>query len=224
MNYKLHGLMVAFIVLVLDQFSKTLILGWFQYGEGREITSFFNLVRAHNTGAAFSFLANAGGWQRWFFTGLGVVASGFIVWMLRKHPAQKLFCFAISMILGGALGNVIDRLMHGYVVDMLDFHLGGRHFGSDLQWLGFPDWAGLAAAFGYRFLDVAGNEAIDTIGAALGDGHWLVRVRVDPERGRTPRLVSKIKDGKFVSPTIFDQYPELPADVEAGYATLKAGL
>ena len=61
-------------------------------------------------------------------------------------------------------------------------------------------------------------------GAALGDGHWLVRVRVDPERGRTPRLVSKIKDGKFVSPTIFDQYPELPADVEAGYATLKAGL
>lgn len=119
---------LAVLVIVLDQFSKTLILGWFQYGEGREITGFFNLVRAHNTGAAFSFLANAGGWQRWFFTGLGVAASAFIVWMLKKHPAQKLFCFAISMILGGALGNVIDRLMHGYVVDMLDFHLGGRHF------------------------------------------------------------------------------------------------
>ena len=119
---------LALLVIVLDQFSKTLILGWFQYGEGREITSFFNLVRAHNTGAAFSFLHDAGGWQRWFFTALGVAASGFIVWMLKKHPAQQLFCFAISMILGGAVGNVIDRLLHGYVVDMLDFHLGGRHF------------------------------------------------------------------------------------------------
>jgi signal peptidase II len=119
---------LALLVIVLDQFSKTLILGWFQYGEGRAITSFFNLVRAHNTGAAFSFLHDAGGWQRWFFTALGVAASAFIVWMLKKHPAQRLFCFAISMILGGALGNVIDRLLHGYVVDMLDFHLGGRHF------------------------------------------------------------------------------------------------
>ncbi|WP_232540192.1 signal peptidase II [Azohydromonas aeria] len=119
---------LALLVIVLDQFSKTLILGWFQYGEGRVVTGFFNLVRAHNTGAAFSFLANAGGWQRWFFTGLGLVASVFIVWMLKKHPGQKLFCFAITMILGGALGNVIDRLLHGYVVDMLDFHFGGRHF------------------------------------------------------------------------------------------------
>jgi signal peptidase II len=119
---------LALLVIVLDQFSKTLILGWFQYGEGRAVTSFFNLVRAHNMGAAFSFLHDAGGWQRWFFTALGVAASAFIVWMLRKHPTQKLFCFAISMILGGALGNVIDRLLHGYVVDMLDFHLGGKHF------------------------------------------------------------------------------------------------
>ncbi len=119
---------LALLVIVLDQFSKTLILGWFQYGEGRAITGFFNLVRAHNQGAAFSFLADAGGWQRWFFTALALVASAFIVWMLKKHPGQKLFCFAISMIMGGALGNVVDRLMHGYVVDMLDFHLGGKHF------------------------------------------------------------------------------------------------
>lgn len=119
---------LALLVVVIDQFSKTLILGWFQYGEGRAITSFFNLVRAHNTGAAFSFLADAGGWQRWFFTALALAASVFIVWMLKKHPTQKLFCFAITMIMGGAIGNVIDRLLHGYVVDMLDFHFAGRHF------------------------------------------------------------------------------------------------
>jgi signal peptidase II len=119
---------LALLVIVLDQFSKTLILGWFQYGEGRAVTGFFNIVRAHNQGAAFSFLADAGGWQRWFFTALALAASGFIVWMLKKHPGQKLFCFAISLIMGGALGNVIDRLLHGYVVDMLDFHLGGKHF------------------------------------------------------------------------------------------------
>jgi signal peptidase II len=119
---------LALLVIVLDQFSKTLILGWFQYGEGRAITSFFNLVRAHNTGAAFSFLHDAGGWQRWFFTALGVAASAFIVWMLRKHPAQRLFCFAISMILGGALGNVIDRLRFGAVYDFLDFHVAGWHW------------------------------------------------------------------------------------------------
>ena len=85
------------------------------------MTSFFNLVRVHNTGAAFSFLASASGWQRWFFVTLGLVASGFIVWMIRSHPTQKLFCFAVSMIMGGALGNVLDRLLHGYVVDFLQF-------------------------------------------------------------------------------------------------------
>ena len=91
-----------------DQVTKTLILGYFQLGDSRPVTDFFNLVRVHNSGAAFSFLAGASGWQRWFFVGLGVVASGFIVWMLRSHPTQKLFCFAVSMIMGGALGNV-DR-------------------------------------------------------------------------------------------------------------------
>jgi signal peptidase II len=101
--------------------TKTLILGVFQHGDSRPVTGFFNLVRAHNTGAAFSFLAGASGWQRWFFVGLGLVASGFIVWMMRSHPTQKLFCFAVSMIMGGALGNVIDRLLHGYVVDFLQF-------------------------------------------------------------------------------------------------------
>jgi signal peptidase II len=112
---------LAAIVVLLDQVSKTLILGWFQLGDSRPVTEFFNLVRVHNTGAAFSFLAGAAGWQRWFFVGLGVAASAFIVWMMRSHPTQRLFCFAVSMIMGGALGNVIDRLLHGYVVDFLQF-------------------------------------------------------------------------------------------------------
>jgi signal peptidase II len=113
---------LAFIVILADQLTKTLVLHEFQLGDSRIVTSFFNLVRAHNTGAAFSFLAGASGWQRWFFVVLGFVAAVFIVWMLKKHPGQRLFCFAVSMILGGALGNVIDRLMHGYVVDFLQFH------------------------------------------------------------------------------------------------------
>ena len=119
---------IALLVMVLDQFTKVLVLGAFQLGDSTPITSFFNLVRAHNTGAAFSFLANAGGWQRWFFTGIGVVATLFMVWMLRSHAGQKLFSLAIALILGGAVGNVIDRLLHGYVVDFLDFYWGSWHF------------------------------------------------------------------------------------------------
>jgi signal peptidase II len=118
----------AVIILMADQFTKTLILGYYRLGDATTITSFFNIVRAHNTGAAFSFLAGAGGWQRWLFTGIGVAATLFIVWQLRAHPGQKLFCFALSSILGGAVGNVVDRLMHGYVVDFLDFHARGWHF------------------------------------------------------------------------------------------------
>ena len=115
---------LAVIVILLDQITKTLILGAFQHGDVRPVTGFFNLVRVHNTGAACSFLAGASGWQRWFFVGLGIAASAFIVWMLRSHPTQKLFCFAVTMIMGGALGNVIDRLLHGYVVDFLQFRFG----------------------------------------------------------------------------------------------------
>jgi len=121
---------LALLVVVLDQLSKTLILGSFQLGDSRFVTSWFNLVRVHNTGAAFSFLAGASGWQRWFFVGLGALASGFIVWMLKMHPTQKLFCFAISMIMGGAVGNVVDRLLHGHVVDFIQLHYGGWYFPS----------------------------------------------------------------------------------------------
>jgi signal peptidase II len=119
---------IALLVLLIDQFTKVLVLGAFQLGDSTPVTSFFNLVRVHNHGAAFSFLAAAGGWQRWFFTGIGVVAALFMLWMLRSHAGQTLFCLAISLILGGAVGNVIDRLLHGYVVDFLDFFWGSWHF------------------------------------------------------------------------------------------------
>jgi signal peptidase II len=113
---------IAFLIILADQFTKALIVGAYELGHSHAVTSYFNVVRVHNTGAAFSFLAHAGGWQRWFFVGLGTVATGFIVWMLRQHGGQRLFAWALSLILGGAIGNVIDRLVHGYVVDFLDFH------------------------------------------------------------------------------------------------------
>ena len=126
---------LALIILIADQFTKVLIVGYYALGDSTVVTSFFNVVRVHNSGAAFSFLASAGGWQRWFFTGIGLVAAAFMVWMLKSHPGQKLFSFAIACILGGAIGNVIDRMLHGYVVDFLDFHwawlspvFSGGHF------------------------------------------------------------------------------------------------
>ena len=94
------------------------------------MTSFFNLVRVHNEGAAFSFLAGASGWQRWLFTGIGVVAALFILWMLRSHSGQRLFAFALACILGGAIGNLVDRVAYGHVVDFLQFHYGGWYFPS----------------------------------------------------------------------------------------------
>ncbi len=120
----------AVLLMGADQITKSLILNHYQLGDSTFITSFFNIVRAHNTGAAFSFLSDAGGWQRWLFTGIGVAATIFIVWQLRAHPGQKLFSFALSSILGGAVGNVVDRLMHGYVVDFLQFHYAGWYFPS----------------------------------------------------------------------------------------------
>ena len=121
-------LALAALLVLLDQFTKVLIVGSLQLGDGFAVTSFFNIVRVHNTGAAFSFLAQAGGWQRWFFTGLGLAAAVFIVWLLHRHPGQRLFGFAMACVLGGAMGNVIDRVIYGHVVDFLDFHALGLHF------------------------------------------------------------------------------------------------
>jgi signal peptidase II len=116
------------VVVLIDQFTKVLILGYYQLGDSNPVTSFFNVVRWHNTGAAFSFLANAGGWQRWMFTGIGVAAAALILWLLKTHAGQRLFAFAMASILGGAIGNVLDRVLYGYVVDFLDFHWKGLHF------------------------------------------------------------------------------------------------
>ena len=118
----LQWLGLAFIIVLIDQFTKVLIVGYYHEGQSTLVTGFFNVVRAHNPGAAFSFLAGETGWQRWFFPALGCVAAGAIIWMLKSHPGQKLFSFAMACILGGAVGNVIDRMVHGYVVDFLDFH------------------------------------------------------------------------------------------------------
>ncbi len=133
-NRKLGSLLpwlgIALIIVVVDQVTKTLILADFQYGDSRYVNSFFNLVRVHNTGAAFSFLAGGSGWQRWFFIALGGVATVFIIWMLMQHGGQRLFSWALALILGGAIGNVVDRMLHGYVVDFLQFHYAGRYFPS----------------------------------------------------------------------------------------------
>lgn len=113
-------LLLAGLIVIGDQLSKFAILDSLQYGQRLVlIPGWFDLTLVYNTGAAFSFLASAGGWQRWFFVGIGVGATLFILWMLARHPGQRLFSFALSLIMGGAVGNVIDRLLHGKVVDFL---------------------------------------------------------------------------------------------------------
>ncbi|MDD5324674.1 MAG: signal peptidase II [Polaromonas sp.] len=119
---------LALILLIADQFTKVLILGYYRLGDATTITSFFNIVRVHNSGAAFSFLASASGWQRWLFTAIGLTAALFILWLLKSHAGQRLFSFALACILAGALGNVIDRSLYGHVVDFLDFHYASWHF------------------------------------------------------------------------------------------------
>lgn len=157
----LQWLGLAFILILVDQFTKILIAGAYQLGENTYVTSFFNVVRAHNKGAAFSFLADAGGWQRWFFTAIGLVAVAIIVWMLRSHPGQKLFSFAMACILGGAIGNVIDRVVYGYVIDFLDFH-----------------WAWLSPMFyGGHFPAFNVADSAITVGAACLILDELLRVR-----------------------------------------------
>jgi signal peptidase II len=119
---------IAAIVIMLDQITKVTVSKLFSFGESHTVTSFFNLVLAHNRGAAFSFLAAESGWQRWFFTGIAVAAALFILYLLRKHSGQRMFCWALALILGGAIGNVIDRSLYGYVIDFLDFHAAGWHW------------------------------------------------------------------------------------------------
>ncbi len=115
-------------VIVADQLTKLAVLREFALHESVPVTSFFNLVLVYNRGAAFSFLASAAGWQRELFIAIAVAASVWVVYLLRKHAQERLFAFGLSLILGGAIGNLVDRLLHGAVVDFLDFHLYGYHW------------------------------------------------------------------------------------------------
>ncbi|MDP6197618.1 MAG: signal peptidase II [Porticoccaceae bacterium] len=120
---------LAASVLLLDQYSKLWIVERFSYGDIESLSGFFNLVRVHNYGAAFSFLSDAGGWQRWAFSLLAAVISiVLVVWIARLPTQSKMEGLALALILGGALGNLYDRLTLGYVVDFLDFHWSGMHF------------------------------------------------------------------------------------------------
>ncbi len=121
-------LALAALVVLLDQASKTWMLGSFRLMESQVVTPFFNLVLVYNSGAAFSFLAGAGGWQKWFFVVLALGISAWLLSLLRHHAQERLLPTALSLILGGAIGNVIDRLRFDAVVDFLDFHVAGYHW------------------------------------------------------------------------------------------------
>ena len=124
-------LSVSAAVILFDQVTKMIVTSAFRLGESLTLTPFFDLVFVFNRGAAFSFLAQADGWQRWFFVALALAISAWIVVMLKHHAAEKLMPAALSLVLGGALGNVIDRLNHGAVVDFLSFHI------ADYYWPAF---------------------------------------------------------------------------------------
>ena len=121
-------LALALLVLVLDQISKGWVLANFRLMDRQIVTSYFNLVLVFNAGASFSFLADAGGWQKWFFVALALGISLWLLSLLRKHAQERLMPAALSLILGGAIGNVVDRLRFDAVVDFLDFHLAGYHW------------------------------------------------------------------------------------------------
>ena len=124
----LRYLVIAIIVLLLDQLSKWSALSNLQMGVPKPVLPFLNWLLLFNPGAAFSFLAQGSGWQRWFFTILGLVASIYIIWLLYKSQNDKLLCLALSLILGGALGNVLDRVMYGAVVDFIDVYYSNWHW------------------------------------------------------------------------------------------------
>jgi len=118
---------IAVVVILLDQITKIAVTRVLAYGDSLPVTSFFNLVLAHNRGAAFSFLAAETGWQRYLFSAIAIAAVVFIIYLLKRHAGQQLFCWALALILGGALGNLIDRMLYGYVIDFLDFYLPNAH-------------------------------------------------------------------------------------------------
>jgi signal peptidase II len=121
-------LALAVVIVVLDQLTKYAVARSFTVGEAVAIAPFFNLVYVYNPGAAFSFLSDQSGWQRWLFVGIALAASIWIVHLLRRYPHERLFALALALVLAGAVGNVIDRILYGAVIDFLDFHVYGRHW------------------------------------------------------------------------------------------------
>ncbi len=121
----LQWLGLALAILIADQFTKVLIQGYYKLGAGTTMTSFFDLTRVHNRGAAFSFLSDASGWQRWFFTAVTVAIGAGIVVMLRRHGHVRWVSVALALVLGGAAGNLWDRVSLGYVVDFIQLHAAG---------------------------------------------------------------------------------------------------
>ena len=120
--------MLVLLLVGLDQLTKLFIVNVYALGQQTVLTSWFNVVRVHNTGAAFSFLSDAGGWQRWFFIGLGVVAVGILTVMMVRHAGQTWFALAATLVISGAIGNTIDRVSWGYVIDFIDWHVSGWHW------------------------------------------------------------------------------------------------
>ena len=121
-------LCIAAVIVLLDQLPKIMVMQMFSYGQSKPVTAVFNLVLAYNKGAAFSFLADGGGWQRYLFSAIAIGAAIFIIYLLKRHAGQRLFCWALALVLGGAVGNLIDRIAYGHVVDFLDFHVAGWHW------------------------------------------------------------------------------------------------
>jgi signal peptidase II len=120
-------LALSTLIVAADQLTKYLAVQHLT-GKSIEVASFFNLVLVYNAGAAFSFLSDAAGWQRGLFIAIALIASVWIVYLLQKYPQQRLFALALSLVLAGAIGNVIDRILFGAVVDFLDFHAFGYHW------------------------------------------------------------------------------------------------
>lgn len=121
-------LMLAALLVGLDQLSKLAIVNTLELGQQIIVTSWFNIVHVHNSGAAFSFLADAGGWQRWFFVGLGIAAVVYLGFLMARHATQTWFALAATLIIAGAIGNTIDRLTWGVVIDFIDWHAAGWHW------------------------------------------------------------------------------------------------
>ena len=124
----LHWLWISVVVVVIDQITKQAITASFQYGESKYIFPWFNLVLAHNAGAAFSFLAGASGWQREFFIVLTTIISCVLLWMLKRNSTNRMLSIALALVLGGAFGNLYDRAQYGYVIDFVQWHVAGYYW------------------------------------------------------------------------------------------------